>query len=230
MTRPRLDTVPALALAITLVATACGGVQHATRNSAPSAAAIDPTFVEVRTTGLETPYDIVSWSAWDVAQTDPLPTTAPDDVVTQMREEAARRGAQALLLERLEDPWRKVWLGLGVVRAPDRADEPQRPPTPCAQPGFAEALRDATARAQTCIKRLQYERPQLAGEVQVIFEVDAFGKVLRAAATPDSSRDGQLQACVLGAVHATSFGEPSDWTCQGVLTAGTAGQPRASEP
>jgi hypothetical protein len=210
-----------------LTASACGGVQHATRGSS-SAQAIDPTFVEVRTTGLEGPYDVVSWSAWDVAQTDPLPAAAPEDVVAQMREEAARRGAQALLLERFEDPWRKLWLGLGVVRAPERAGEPAKPPTPCAQAGFAEALIDAKARAQTCIKRLQFERPQLAGDVQVVFEVDPFGKVLRAAATPDSSRDGQLQACVLGAVHATTFGEPTDWSCQGVVTAGTAGTPRQS--
>lgn len=223
MTQPRLDTT--LALAMVLTATACGGVQHATRSSAPSGSAIDPTFVEVRTTGLETPYDIVSWSAWDVAQTDPLPATAPDEVVTQMREEAARRGAQALLLERLEDPWRKAWLGLGVVRAPDRANEPQKPPNPCAHPGFAEALLDAMARAQTCAKRLKYERPQLAGDVQVVFEVDPFGKVLRAAATPDSSRDGQLQACALGAVHATSFGAPTDWSCQAILLMGTPGTP-----
>lgn len=211
------------ALALTLLATACGGVQHATRG--PAGGALDPTFVEVRTTGLDVPYDIVSWSAWDVAQTDPLPSTAPEDVVSEMRAEAARRGAQALLLERIEDPWRKVWLGLGVVRAPERANEPTKLLAPCAQPGFAEALLDAMARAQTCAKRLKYERPQLAGDVQVVFEVDPFGKVLRAAATPDSSRDGQLQACALGAVHASSFGEPTGWSCQAILIMGTPGPP-----
>lgn len=212
----------AAALALALIAPACGGVQHATRGSAP--VAIDPTFVEVRTTGLDVAFDVVSWSAWDVAQTDTLPAAAPDDVVSEMRKEAARRGAQALLLERIEDPWRKAWLGLGVVRVPGR-ELPQEPPTPCAQPGFAEALLDAMARAQTCAKRLKYERPQLSGDVQVVFEVDPFGRVLRAAATPDSSRDGQLQACALGAVHATSFGEPSGWSCQATLMMGTPGTP-----
>jgi hypothetical protein len=85
----------------------------------------------------------------------------------------------------------------------------------CIQPGFAEALADAKARGARCVKRLLYERPALSGKVDVLFEVDPNGRVLRAAATPDSSRDGQLQECVVGAVHATAFGEPTTFSCRG---------------
>ena len=200
-----------------VVLSACGGVNHATR-SGPNHAAKDPTFVEVRTTGLDTPYTIVSWSSWDVALTDPLPAEAPTDVVGDMRDRAAKHGAEKLLLDRVENTWRKVWIGLGVVRADTVAEVSE-----CAQAGYAAAQADAVSRAQTCVKRLLFERPQLAGKVDVLFEVDPHGRILRAAPTPDSSRDGQLQACVLGAVHATTFGAPPSWTCKGRVTITTEG-------
>lgn len=202
-----------------LALSACGGVRHATR-SGTTPVPNDPTFVEVRTTGLDSPYTIVSWSAWEVALTDTLPDMAPSDIVTEMREEAARRGATMLLLDRVENAWRKVWLGLGVVRTAETTSS-TTPPT-CSHAGFAEALIDAMDRAETCGKRLKYERPQLAGDVHIVFEVDPFGQVLQAAATPDSSRDGQLQACALEAVHATPFGTPPTWSCQGHLIFGLA--------
>lgn len=216
---------------------ACGGVRHATRPAAPgspsaspsSGQARDPTLVEVRTTGYDDPHTIVSFSIWDVAPTDALPTVAPEAVVTAMREEAARRGAELLLLERIEDTFRKLWLGLGVVRLPD-ADQVMAPAPSCDHPGYAEALLDAQSRAERCIRRLLFERPALAGHVTALFEVDPNGRVLRAAPTPDSSRDGQLQQCVTGAVHASSFGEPATWTCAGRLSVSTSPAPAGTEP
>lgn len=190
--------------------TACGGVRHATR-SGQGPEPKDPSLVEVRTTGFDGPVCTVSFSTWDVDPADELPANAPSDVVDEMREEAARQGADMLLLERVEDAWRKLWLGLGVKK--DEASTPEVPA--CAQPGFAAALEDAKARAVRCVQGVLYERAGLRGQVTVVFEVDPAGAVLRAAPTPDSSRDSQFQQCVVGAVHGTGFGEPVGFTCQG---------------
>jgi hypothetical protein len=227
---PWLHAGASLALALS----ACGGVRHATRGG--GAAAKDETLVEVRTTGFESPYQIVSFSTWDVDPNEALPATAPAGVVADMRAEAARHGAEMLLLERAEDAWRKVWLGLGIVRAQASTSTggpggdsagPSAVPV-CTQAGFEAALKDARARAITCAKRVLYERPAVRGSIEVLFEVDPHGDVLRAAATPASSRDTELQQCVLGAVHASAFGEPVGFTCRGsvaVQVTGAAGSP-----
>jgi len=206
-----------LPLFATLVATsfgalsACGGVKHATRGAIDTAPR-DPTFVEVRTTGFDGPHEVVSYSTWDVDLTDALPAQLPAGVLSEMRDEAARQGAEMLLLDRIDDAYRKVWLGLGAKRSAKGASNAV---PDCTQPGFAEALADAKARGERCVKRLLYERKALSGKVDVLFEVDPNGRVLSAAATPDSSRDGELQQCVVGAVHATAFGEPATFTCRG---------------
>jgi len=201
-----------LGLSLTLSLAACGGVRHATRGD--GGAARDETLVEVRTTGFESPYHIVSYSTWDVDPNEALPTTAPAGIVAEMRAEAARRGAEVLLLDRVEDAWRKVWLGLGIVRAAD--GEASIPP--CDHAGFDVAVKDARARAASCARRVLYERPAVRGTVEVLFEVDPHGEVLRAAATPASSRDTELQQCALGAVHGSAFGEPRGFTCRGSMT------------
>ena len=217
-TPPSTATFSLGVLAATLLgASACGSVRHASRGE-PGPEAKDPTLVEVRTTGFDGPVRTVSLSTWDVDPADDLPASAPADVIEEMRGEAARHGADMLLLERIEDAWRKLWLGRGVKK-----DELASRDVPvCGQPGFAAALEDAKARAVRCAEGVLYERPGLRGEVTVVFEVDPSGAVLLAAPTPDSSRDSQLQQCVVGAVHATGFGEPIGFTCQGRVTVAIA--------
>lgn len=205
-----LKSLAPFALSLSLGAVACSSVHHATRPEAfPEAK--EPSLVEVRTTGYEGAYKIVSYSTWDVDPADELPASAPDDVVDAMREEAAAYGADMLLLDRIEDAWRKVWLGLGVKKA----DTGDKAVPPCVQNGFDAAVADAKARAARCTKGLLYQRSALRGRVDVVFEVDPEGRVLRAAPTPDSSRDSSYQECVLQAVHATSFGTPIGFSCQG---------------
>jgi len=206
--------LPALFAALS----ACGGVHHATRPD-PTPAAKDPSLVEVRTTGFDGPTRVVSYSTWDVDPNDELPAIAPADVVEDMRVQAGRSGAEMLLLERVEDAWRKVWLGLGVVK--DEAG--QKAVAPCVHGGFDAALADAKMRAVRCAKGILYERAAIRGSVNVIFEVDPEGRVLRAAPTPDSSRDSELQQCVVGAVHTTSFGRPLGFTCQGQVSVAISG-------
>lgn len=216
MTNPSLTALVFVSTMLSLGGAACGGVRHATRpgGGAEAPEAKDPTLVEVRTTGFEGAARTVSFSTWDVDPADALPPTAPADVVEEMRAEAARNGADMLLLERIEDAWRKLWLGLGVKKD----DAATREVVACAQPGFAAALEDAKARAVRCVQGVLYERAGLRGEVTAVFEVDPSGAALRAAPTPDSSRDSQFQQCVVGAVHGTAFGEPSGFTCQGRVT------------
>lgn len=192
----------------------CGSVVHTTRPDVP-ATPRDPTLVEVRTTGYDGTYRIVSHSTWDVDPNLELPATAPTDVVSEMRAEAARRGAEMLLLERFDDAFRKVWLGRGIVRT----EVGDTAIVACAHEGFERALARAKDRAQTCIARLAYDRPSIRGEVEVVFEVDAIGRALGVAALPSSSRDGGLQQCVIEAVHATDFGTPVGFSCKGQVGA-----------
>jgi hypothetical protein len=201
-----------------LLSLACGGVRHASRPDLfPDAK--DPSLVEVRTTGFDGPTRTVSYSTWDVDPNEELPAEAPAGVVEDMREEAANYGADMLLIERVEDDWRKVWLGLGVKK-----DElaPKEIPV-CGQAGFDAAQEDAKRRAANCAQLILSERPQLRGLVSVVFEVDPEGRALRAAPTPDSSRDSEFQECVVGAVHTTTYGEPKGFSCQGRVTVEIAG-------
>lgn len=210
MKTPLASLFAPLALSLPLALAACSSVHHATRPEAfPDAK--EPSLVEVRTTGYDGAYKVVSYSTWDVDPNDELPASAPDDVVDAMREEAAAYGADMLLLDRVEDAWRKVWLGLGVKKA----DSGDRTVPACVQKGFDAAVADARARAARCTKGILYGRPGLRGRVEAVFEIDPDGRVLRAAPTPDSSRDSSYQECVLQAVHATSFGTPIGFSCQG---------------
>ncbi len=198
----------------------CGGVKHATRpDSGPEAK--DPSLVEVRTTGYDGPTKVVSYSTWDVDPNDELPASVPDDVVADMREQAAAYGADMLLLDRIDDSWRKVWLGLGVKK--DASANPTAAVPPCVHNGFDAAREDARQRAIRCVKGVLYEREALRGSIDVLFEVDPEGRVLRAAPSPDSSRDSSFQQCVVGAVHGTSFGRPLGFTCQGRVAVKIAG-------
>jgi len=212
----KLSVVSVLALFVGL--SACGGVHHATRPDMTRAAK-DPSLVEVRTTGFEGPTRVVSYSTWDIDPNDELPLAPPDDVVTDMREQAATFGAEMLLIERVEDAWRKAWLGLGVVKD----DAAKSEVAPCVHAGFDKALADAKERAIRCGKGILYERPAIRGSIEVLFEVDPEGKVLRAAPTPASSRDSEFQQCVVGAVHTTTFGRPLGFTCQGRVSVAITG-------
>jgi hypothetical protein len=209
---------PTLAsIAPIIMATACGNVVHSTRPGAAGEPR-DPTLVEVRTTGYDDPFHVVSHSTWDVDPNGALPETLPEDVMVEMRAEAARRGAEMLLLERLDSEWRKVWLGRGAVKS-DTGDGPIEA---CFHYGFAAHVAEAHERAVSNVKRLLYDRPDVRGQVEVMFEVDATGRAIGAAATPWSSRDGDLQRCVLEAVYATRFGTPEKFGCQWQISVNVA--------
>lgn len=188
---------------------ACSGVHSATRPGA-SATARDPSLVEVRATGFDGAYRIVSFSTWDVDPSEPLPAEAPVGVIEDMRAEAAAQGAEMLIMERWEDPYRKAYYGIGAVKD---ALASREIPT-CGQPTFDAAMTAARATAAACVRELRAHRPQMRGSVTVAFEVDPDGKTLRGAPTPESSRDSEFQACLVDAVYATAWGAPLQFSCQ----------------
>jgi len=157
---------------------------------------------------------LVTLSSWDVNPADALPAAAPPEVVEEMRAEAAARGATRLWIERVDTPWRRAYFGLGT--RPDA--ESSAEPVPCAHASFADGIIAASGDADRCLAAIRRERPALRGEITVIFQVDAWGDVMRAAPTPDSTRDGQAQRCALDAVYDASFGPPLALTCGGTLT------------
>jgi hypothetical protein len=204
--------VTGLLAGLTLASAACGNVRTATRQDTPLGGR-DATLVEVRTTGVEGGYRVVSFSSWDVELNETLPAEAPEDVVLSMRAAAATHGAEMLLIERWEDPWRKAFYGLGAVKADAAPTVPA-----CTHAGFEGVFEGVKKQARTCADALKRERPAIRGTIEVVFEVDPWGRALRAAPTPASSRDSQLQACVVGPIHDAEWGTPESFTCKGTVS------------
>lgn len=206
----------AVALAVATALSACGAsVQTAARTSNEGSGSPREAYLVQVADGSPGDGDrVVSLSVWDVNPADALPATAPEEVVATMREHAAERGATRLWIERVEAPQRKAFFGLGTVA--DAAAT--RGQAPCAHAAFADGLIAATRAADRCLAALLRDRPALRGEITVVFQVDAWGAVMRAAPTPDSTRDGMAQLCAVDAVHDADFGAPIDLSCEGSLT------------
>jgi hypothetical protein len=195
---------------------ACSGVRHATRG-AEGLPARDVELVEVRTTGLDGAWRVINFASWDVALNEPLPTEAPEDVIISMREAASSHGARVLFVERWEDTYRQAFFGYGVEPVEGASFEGLAPVPPCAHASFKAALSEVSASARACVRDVRGRRPGLRGVVDALFEVDPFGGTLRAAASPDSSRDSELQACVIARIYATGWGAPEALTCRGAV-------------
>lgn len=213
--KPSATLPRALAAAAALASLgACGSGVHTAHRGDPTANPGDPALVQVIDGSPDGELQLVSLSTWSVHVSDALPPTLPEGAVEAMRVGAAGLGATRLYLERVDSPHRKAFYGLGVVPSPGASVAP----APCDHPEYAEALADATRAADRCVATLRLERPALQGEITVVFQVDPEGEVMRAAATPSSTRDGQAQLCAVRAVHATDFGPPQALTCAGSLT------------
>ena len=158
------------------------------------------------------PVEIVSMSvvereAWAAPQKRPS-----EDVVATMRRHAGQRGAHYLVIERLDNPWRRAFYGTGLRLLPPGTST--RTIRDCTHESAREGAEDAAKRASRCMDKLRRTRPALKGEVAVLLEVDPFGRVRRAVPTPDSSRDTLMRNCALGAVFQQDFGEPGSWGCR----------------
>lgn len=206
-----IHMLPAALLATGLLA--CGSLRTADRGGAEREA-VDPVLVQVVDGSPTTPVALVSLSVWGVPPQDPLPAALPDDVLASMRAAAGSLGARFLYVEREDSPYRRAFFGLGAVPAPEAAELM----SPCTHGGFTERVQDAREATERCLRRLREDRPALRAEVTVVFQVDAWGGVMRAAPTLASSRDGLVRDCALAAVFDQDFGEPAALRCQGEVT------------
>ncbi len=200
-----------LALAASaLTVAACASSIRSAVAPGPPAQANELFLVDVLEAPPSRPTELVSLSVAEWDRDDPLPAQPNEDVVDAMKRVAAAQGAGVLVIERLDTQWRRAFYGLGLrfVEAP-----PPEPPE-CTHPEATQALADARRRAQACLALVRQQRPNLQGAVTVAFEIDPFGAARLAATTPDSTRDGQVQACALEAVHRTDFGTPPGLGCR----------------
>ncbi len=188
----------------------CGGVRSAGLPGTPS----EVFLVEVTDVVPAEPVRLVSVSTLDVIyEGEPLAPRPSDGDVEAMRRAAAGHGAELLVLERVDNSYRHAYYGFGYVRDRSVESPGKVPPPTCVHPD-AHVGRDAAAkRAAACLGKLKAKRPALAGRLEMVFQVDAHGAIYRAAATPSSSRDTQVQRCGMKAVFAGSYGPHSQLLC-----------------
>jgi hypothetical protein len=134
-------------------------------------------------------------------------------IMGSMREAAARAGAHFLLLERLDTRWRRAFYATGL-RLKEGATNAV---SECTHSAFAPAAQAVSTRAGTCLRELKRQRPSLVGILGYTITVDAFGHAKRALPAADSSRDTQMQKCLLKPVFKADFGQPGTYGCKAEL-------------
>ena len=197
------------------VLSSCGGLRTAVRGEPPAAPG-SVFLVQLLDARLQRPAMTVSVSVVEMKRTAPLPE-APDAAwVAEMRRAAASRGADALVVERLDERWRRAFYGVGLRYL--RADEVVPDVPACDHPRYHLGVAQAREAADRCIGELKRARPALKGVAAIVFEVDAFGDIRRAAAAPGASRDTQVRACLVEAVVGERYGEPAGFRCRAGLS------------
>jgi hypothetical protein len=205
-----VSAVPvALAPAIAIAVLGCGGFRTAAGPGASDRTPVDPAVVRVADAWPEGPVRRVSLAVVAQDPVEPLPPSPPEDRVDEMRDHAARQGAEVLVVEPVDLRWRKAFYGWGVVSSAEEVPVPE-----CAHEEAVEELADVRRDAERCLAQVRARRPDVQGRVEVLFQVDAFGDVYAAAATPESSRDTELQQCVLEPVVRGSFGDHGELLCR----------------
>ena len=116
-------------------------------------------------------------------------------------------------IQRTESPYRKAFYGRGLAPLPANNIKPAS--AQCDGAEFSAGLAAANKQATRCLNTLVKERPALRGKVEVLFEVDSFGRTLYATPSTGSSRDGQVQSCALDALFDSDLGAPAGLTCRG---------------
>ena len=195
----------ATALGFTLL-WGCGGVETA----GSGGPALEPFLVEVTDSMPTGDLRLVSVSSLGFQPDGSGPHRPGAADVATMRAAAAAHGAELLVLETVDNPWRHAFYGFGYVRA--AADTAGELPG-CVHPEAIEARDAAAATASRCLRRRAAARPGLAGRLTVLFQVDAHGDIYRAGATPDSSRDTQVQRCAMQAIYDHDYGAHRQLLC-----------------
>jgi hypothetical protein len=194
-----------LPLGVVLACAACGVSVESTHRGAYHTP-VEPYLVGVTESAPPRPFKVITASVHRLDMRSEALPSAPDAVIDAMKRYAASRGAKM----RRVYGWGLVWV--------DEAEAAAAAPGECKHFGFAAGLNQAQAEAQACLARLKGERPGLAGAVEILFEVDAWGSVRQAAPSPASSRDTQVHGCAMLAVHRASYGLPEGLWCRGKLS------------
>jgi hypothetical protein len=130
-----------------------------------------------------------------------------------MLKAAARAGAHFLLLERLDTRWRRAFYATGL-----RLKEGATNTVPeCTHIAYEPAAQAVLVQAGNCLRDLKRQRPSLVGVLGYTITVDAFGRAKRALPAEDSSRDTQMQKCLLRPVFKADFGQPGTYGCNAEL-------------
>lgn len=211
--RPQLCLAALLSLA--LLGTACGS-SLTTTDRGTSRPATPAYLVGVTDSRPTRAFTRVSVSVATVDMDTKAPNSPDASVIEAMKKAAAARGAKMVWVERSFSRWQRRFYGWGLVwEAPKKTGV-----ATCSHAEFKAGVKAATDAATQCFARLKRDRPNLAGSVQILFEVDAWGGIRNAAPAPSSSRDTQVHACAMLAVYRQNYGAPPGLSCRAKLEAG----------
>lgn len=203
-------TLVALSL-VHIAATGCAGMEVASVGSVVPEP--EPSYlVQVLTQAPDEAYLLVITRVeLDPLDQRPVAEAIGEDRLEGMRVTAARHGAERLLLDdtRVGGKRRAYGLGLSTTLTSHLTLSPPE----CEGIGLTEAKARAARRASICLKELAARRTALSAEVHVRFRVDPFGALMRAAALPSSSRDSQVQDCVIEALDSVTYPRPPSLIC-----------------
>lgn len=154
---------------------------------------------------------VITRVAIDPLDKRPITEALGEERLDALRAIAAQHGAERLLLDDSRVRGKRWAYGLGISKTLS-SHLSLRPP-PCEGIGLTKAKARAARRASLCLKDLAARRRALSAQVHVMFRVDPFGDLMRAAALPSSSRDSQVQECVIEALESVNYPRPPSLIC-----------------
>ena len=155
---------------------------------------------------------VIGRVALDPLDKRPLEEALGEDRLTALRSMAAARGAERLLLEESWVRGKRWAYGLGISTS--LSSHLSLKPPRCEGLGVTEAKARVARKSSLCLKELALRRKTLRATAHVRFRVDPFGDLMMAAALPESSRDSQVQACVLEALEDVTYPRPPSLVCE----------------
>ncbi|MEC9071988.1 MAG: hypothetical protein VX938_06395, partial [Myxococcota bacterium] len=200
-----------LLLPILLVAvTGCGGLHHLAPVTAERSS-VEPYLVQLVDAPPGEASVRVSLSIRQYSPSEPMAESLSEEELAGMRAYAAERGAESLLVERVETPWRKAFYGTGF--APQVGAAALHAVPSCEGAAFQAQMEAVGRRVGRCLRDLKKARPALIGEATVRMMIDGAGGVYSAGVSPDSSRDGEVRNCFLKEAWRGGYGASATLLC-----------------
>jgi hypothetical protein len=177
-----------------------------------------PAVVEVLEAPPERATAVVGLGVAELDTEGPRPQSPSAELVASFRGAAAERGADVVVIELMETRWRRAYYST-MLRYLAPGESSSDGPRACDHPDTVAALEAARQEAAACLGKAKKDRPGLFGKVTIRFEVDAFGGIRRAAPTPDSTRDTQVQMCILEPLFTgKTYGPAKPFSCRSEVT------------